>query len=580
MNFFKQILAETAKMLRSKFILISGILIVVLIVGGVPLFQLITNQMYGSNYYYGGFETVTIAGVEYENENQFTWELSWLQEQSQHLENAFSDTETLKLAEELYARLIDFYSKYALMVEGTEDYRAWMSYEMSEYIKDTFVIENIDGDESDLLRLNEVMMYVGYNVEDITLYSEMDAIDRDQRLLEMEQNLADYDELMVNNDFSKYVDLEMRNYEIRIEDINNRIETLEQSVIEDPSQEEYVAREVEYLKLEIISITENNIPELEYRLENNIVLNDGSWQNEALGSLTSNRNNILFSENNRLTEEEFFQDHWLVQEYETYEVYLEYIDNEIQNYEFEILVAQNSLDTDKPDMSFVPFGARSLLYNQFATSMFIAIFGVLIGGWVMATEFQVGTIRLLMIRPRTREKVLLSRFIAGLLLVLAVYFLVFFTSTIVSGIMGGFSDYFYPNYTASGEVNFLLSFTGHFFAVFTSLIFAYSLSFALSVIVKNIAVAIVVPTIALIGSAILLAFLSQYPPVDILSFTPLPYIGSLHNFFDGQNWSTVQQLIDKGMSLSLELGVAMMLVYSAICIAIATLIFRKKDITN
>ncbi len=579
MNFFKQIFAETKKMLRSKFILISGILVVAFVVGGVPLMELITNNMYGS-YYPGGMETVTIDGVDYENENQLTWELSWLLDQQEYMTNAFQDTETLKLAEEINNRLIDFYSTYAPLITGQDDYRSWMSYEMSEAIKDIFVIENLSEDETEILRLTEAISFIGYNLDEITIFSEMTEVERAERISELEMTLSDYDRLVVENDFSAYVDLQKRNLSNEIEDAYVRIETLEQDTIEDPSQEQYVSQEIRYLETRIKDIEENQIPELDFRLENNIAINDGSWQDEALSEITNNNSNILYAENNTMTEEEFFQDNWQVEQYGTYEAYLESVEKDIQDAQFNILVAQSSLDSGKPDMKFVPDGSRAKLYGQFTSSFLVAVFGVLIGGWVMASEFQVGTIRLLMIRPRTRTKVLLSRFLAGLLLVLAVYFLVFFLSFIVSGFSGGFSDYFYPNYTASAEIPFFVAFSGHFFAVFTNMVFAYSLSFALSTIVKNIAVSVVVPTIALIGSAILIQFLTMYPPIDILSFTPLPYIGTLHNFFDGQRWGPVQQLMDKGMSLSLELGVVMLLLYSAIFVVICGIVFRKKDITN
>ncbi len=566
-------------MLRSKFILISGIIIILFIVGGVPLFEFITDQMYGS-YYPGGMEVVTIEGVDYENENQMTWELSWLLDQQEYMQNAFNDTETLKLAEEVNNRLIEFYSTYAPLVTGDDDYRAWMSYQMADAIKDIFVYENIGGDEAELLRLSDAMSYVGYDIESITTSSEMEQSEIDERVAMLEQNLADFDKLMVDNDFASYVDLQKRNLEIEVQDAYERIETLEQDVIENPSQEEYVAQEISYLEIRIQDIEENQISELDFRLENNIAINDGSWQDVALSSISNNRSSILYRQNEIMTEEDFYADMWQVEQYSTYEAYLESVENDIRDMEFEILVAQNSIDSGKPDMEFVPDGARAALYSRFNTAIFVAIFGVLIGGWVMASEFQVGTIRLLMIRPRTRTKVMLSRFIAGLILVLAVYFLVFFATFIIGGFTGGFADYLYPNYTASGEVNFFISFTGHYLAVFTTMIFAYSLSFALSVMVKNIAVSIVIPIILLIGSSILLAFLQQYPPVDILSFTPLPYIGTIQNFFDGERWSIVQQLIDKGMSLSLGLGVSMLLVYSAIFVAICGFFFHKKDITN
>jgi hypothetical protein len=66
-----------------------------------------------------------------------------------------------------------------------------------------------------------------------------------------------------------------------------------------------------------------------------------------------------------------------------------------------IIIAQKSLDADQPDMKYVPerrpqpHGGVSLLRLD------RRLVRVLLGGWLIASEYQQGTIRLLMIRPKT-----------------------------------------------------------------------------------------------------------------------------------------------------------------------------------
>ena len=120
------------------------------------------------------------------------------------------------------------------------------------------------------------------------------------------------------------------------------------------------------------------------------------------------------------------------------------------------------------------------------------MFAVLLVGWAIASEFQHGTIRLLMIRPKTRTKILMAKFIAALTLSLAVYVLGSLLNLITNGILFGFSDYAYPNYTISGDVNFFAYYVPKLLACTVSIIFAFAVAFMLSVVIKNVAVAIAV----------------------------------------------------------------------------------------
>ncbi len=406
----------------------------------------------------------------------------------------------------------------------------------------------------------------------------MTEIEKADEIARLEEALDNFDKLMVDNDFSVYVDIMKLQYENNIQSNLDRIETLEADIINDPSQEEYISDEIDRLLSDNLAIEQTQIPELDYRLEHNIIYNDGTWQDEALSSKTNSQRQILESDLYKMTEEQFYEDQWNVDRYGTYQAYEESIEQSLQEAEFDLFVAESSLNSNKPDMEFVEDGARQGSYEIFSFGMIIMMFGVLIGGWVIASEFQSGTVRLLMIRPRTRLKVMFSKFIAGIALIYVLYFAVFIISLITQGFTKGFSDFMYPNYTASGEINFFIMFIGHFFAISTAFVFIYTLGFAASVIIRNIAVAIILPIIIMFGSTILMAFLTSRPPFDLIAYTPLPYM-SMQDFF-GESYTITGQLIEKGVPLSIELGMVVLLVYSAILIAIAAVVFKKHDITN
>ncbi len=586
MNFFKQIPAEAKKMLRSKFILISFITIFLLIVVGGPLFSYITTALMSNNsYYYGHSDPVIIDGVEYDGDSDMIWEYRNLLDQQEYNQDVEYESEVSeKYITEITALMMEFLESYIPFAttdysEDIYDYREQFSYRMRDKVVQLYFLEQEEITES---ALTETSMYIYYfDVTTILTYNDLTDVERSEKIASLEQDLSDYDSLMRENDFSKYVDLQMRSFDETIQENLNRIETLEQDLIDNPEQEEMVSEEIEGLLLNNKRIEENSIPMLLYRLENNIVIDDGSWQDKAIQSMERSQDTIVYtqSEIDNASEEKFHEDQWMADRYGTFAAYIESLEKQITEAQEELFISQSSVDSGRPDMKYVEDGARARVYGNFSSMLLVMVFAVLLGGWLIATEFSSGTVRLLMIRPRTRTKVLYSKYLAGLKLTLIMFFAIFIVTIIVSGITNGFADYGYPNYTASGEQNFFLMLITHILASATVIAFVYSLSFSMSVITKNIAVSIIIPVLIMFGGFILMGWLTQRPAVDILAFTPLLYI-TFYDLFTPNTYSITNDLIEKGMPLSVGLGVAVMLVYSAVLMVAATFVFKKKDITN
>ncbi len=583
MKFPKQILAEAKNMLRSKFILISMILAFVFITAGVPVLGMVVEKLVENQYsYYSSYnESITVDGVTISPDNDFYWEIQNYSSQRDYIADWFDNEQAAEYAVELNEEMLAFYLKYAPLItpwsyeDGyyRSDYRTGLMYTMRTYVNDLWVLSLEDPDIEALTMAVEMVSY-----GQVSTLFEMSEEDIAEYKENMERDLAAFDELMLNDDFSKYVEIQSRIYEQEIESNLARLETLEADIIANPDQEDYIADEIKYLERYNKNIEENYLPELAYRLEHNVIPSDGSWQDLALNSITSAKSTITRATDDKMTKEQFEDDTWTKREYGTYANYEKALAIEVQEANVDIFVAQSSLESDAPDMSFVQSGARQNLYNMFSLSMLVVVFGALVGGWCIASEFQSGTVRLLMIRPRTRIKIYLSRFFAGLALVYALYAVAFIVTAIVQGALYGFGDYFLPNYTASGTVNFFLMWIGDFFAVSMSAVFIYSLSFAMSAVIKNMAVAMIIPTIALVGTVVGMAFLSSQEPISLIAYTPIPYL-TMYDFF-GSDYTAVNQLVSKGVPLSIGLGAVVLLLSSAILLVIAGVLFKKKDITN
>ncbi len=591
MNFFKQIISEAKHMLSSKFILISALVIMFIICAVGPVLTYVTENLLSSGGYYGGGYSVSIGpngeiyesyGSSYSSEGtQLTWELEYLNDEIGRLNNEgeayFENADSVKYAIELTDELITFFTAADNVIKSDEDYRMNSVYSLRNTVADNYVLEFLlSGEEYDEDVFTQAMEYSGgYNYQvfkDLTTAELQETYDKNITKLNL------FYEMLETNDFAVYVELKKISYTDDIEHYKEQIETMEENIIKDPSQEEFLAENIEYLELNIRQIETSDIPELDYRLEHNIIPGDGSWQDSALDSKSRSESDIEYLTTvGRLTEEEFYEDQYSSNQYDSYQDYINSLDKQVVDAEYDLLVAQSSLEADKPDMKFVDGSSRAQVNGVLSSSMLIGIFGILVGGYSIATEFQSGTVRLLMIRPRLRLKVIISRFIAGLALTYILYFLIFFVMILVKGFTHGFDDYMYPNYTASGEVNFFIMLLERMMISSLSILFSYVLAFATSAIIKNIAVAIIVPTIVLMGSSIAMAFILGLGNVEFLAFTPIPYM-AMSDFF--AEYSMITSLIANGMPLSLGLGAAVLLIYGAILFAISLFTFKKHDITN
>lgn len=595
MKFLNQTNVEIKNILRSKFLMIIGILIILCSIA-FPIIDKINsnNNEYDDGFYpepmmekmaydssFRGMEeeyqdSLTIDGITITDRNPFFWNIRSLMDEKEMISmdtNRFSDPAALDLMLELMDEELNFYVTFAKHITTHEDYRTEMAWRSNQYLYDKFILEHENVDTSIMVEVMQYKMGMDETMFE-EKYGKLTSVERLKMLDEAETYLNEVFEVIENNDFPKYVALRIGNEQKEIENLQEQIKVHEKTITENPLQEENINQIIEDLNKRVKFIESNNIPIWEYRLEKNIIPGEDIWQNTALREIENKRNELMYIE--VVTEEEFNKNRWMAEEYKTYANYQTAMQKKKDDANNAILIAQKSLDADQPDMKFVPTGARSKSVNFLDYSIFVAMFGILVGGWLVAREFQQGTIRLLMIRPKTRIKIIMSKFLAALIICLVMYIVGSAFNVITNGICFGFSDYAYPNYTVSGEVSFMMYYLPRFLACSVSILFAYAVAFMLSVLTKNIAVSISVPIACFIGSTIAMSAL-QYRSASWLAYTPIPYV-QISSFF--ARWSPVKQLIERGVPINLTYGIIMLLAASVICTIISIYVFKKRDITN
>lgn len=616
MSFLRQVKLEMVNILRSKFLLIIGILVLFSSIA-IPVVTALSTGSDENNYPrpvyaeraaiaydgkpmypggYGGQEPITVDGVVISPDNPTYWALVNIEQQRQMIEEesmTFTNVQSSVIALDVLDMQEDFYMHFAKNVMEYNDYRTEFQWNGMSKLNDKFLYENNDKDPAALLEVSQMFGLYWDTLENFKAkYINISSEDKIAAIDKADEFLSKVYDMVDNNNFAVYIDLSIQQQMDYVASNEAQIAIFEQDIIDHPGQEESLSQQIVWMQINNKQIMESTIPLLQYRLEKNIIPNTDAWQNSAISDL-QNAQGFLLSYT-VLTEEEFNkpENQYLKEQYGTYYRYKSQMEAQKFQYQNMELVAQNSLDADKPDMKFVPDGARNSTVGNLFFSIIVALFAVLIGGWIMGSEFQLGTIRLLLIRPKTRTKILMSKFTAALVLCLGIYIAGCILNIVVNGICFGFSDFAFPNYNVAGGVNFFAFYIPEMLACAISIIFGFAVAFMLSMLVKNIAVSIAVPVICLVACYFVMEALGNATRIiDWVAYTPIPYV-TMFSFFMPYNTmsympfsnyvqpTSVIQLIQRGMPLSVVYGIILLLALSAACVLVSVLTFRKRDITN
>jgi ABC-2 type transport system permease protein len=615
MGFLKQVKNEIKNIFSSKFILIFAILVGVGSIAS-PVITALTAQdnsssgpIYmadyavkgGSGYYDGGYydgqEPIPVGDALITSDNPFYGYLSNVLYEKQYLESytgytdegsMLTSPEAVDLAMELMDAEFDYYGRFAVNVTTYEDYRFELAWTGTSALYDIFVYSRVDSVDHDVLR--EAANYRLYldSTEFDKKYYEISATDRLAAMDTAQATLDRLFDIVENNNFDAYIDLMIAQQDQQIASLKDQIDMYYQTIQKYPDQQEVLEASIKSCQDQIDLIENSTKYWLEFRREHGIIPYSGMWQDTAINDITNSQSQLQYT--TKMTKEEFDQDSYNAIQYGSYENYVAIIDKQIDNLNNTIKIAENCLNADQPDMKYVPDGARYATVSFLSYSAIVAIFAVLLGGWLIASEFQFGTIRLLMIRPKTRTKILMSKFLAALIIAFALYIACALINILMNGILFGFSDFAFPNMTIAGSVGFFAYYLPKFIACAVTIVFAFCVAFMLSVIIKNIAVSIIIPIVCYVGSMVLMNLLS-YNTVAArwLAWTPVPYL-QLYNFFVPTVTSysyysyymtnPIQVMMQNGAPISLLYGIILLLALSGVCILVSILTFRKKDITH
>lgn len=574
-DFFKQIGIELRKMFRSKFMVIMLAILLVFSIASPFIAKAIQNQE--PTYYnrYMDDEQLIINGITLNHESPMYWEIQELNHTKEMIERNAATIDA-DIALDYVDRMLEKLLLIAEHVTTHDDYRSDVTWQIRQNVAVMFILDHLDvpADEMRML-MEQSNIYVDKMDVLDTEYYQLSEIDRLAKYQEAEDQVTLIMSIVENHDHIQYLEYMIEQSHNSVEDMYKQIEQMEKDLVENPMNEEMYNEQIKNTQRRIKSMLEIEIPMNEYRIEHDIIPRDREdWREVALNHKASALYSLEY--NQPMSQEDYEKDDYLKREYPTYPDYVEAMEKEIKKSTEQLIKADRSITSLQPDMMYVQDGTRGKVAGFLWYSLVVAVFGVIIGGGLIAREFQDGTIRLLLIRPKTRIKLVLSKLLSLLLVCLVLYASATVLNLLTNGIMYGFDDLAYPNYTvSSGDagVSFFAYIVPRMLMCSVVIFFAVAAAYFLSIATRSTALSVAIPLICFVGSMIGLQVIGYSEKFKWIFYTPIPYI-NMPSLLAERMYNPM------GIEPNYPLGITMLIGLALAAIVVGTQIFRRRDITN
>ncbi|MGE6369352.1 ABC transporter permease [Planococcus kocurii] len=216
-------------------------------------------------------------------------------------------------------------------------------------------------------------------------------------------------------------------------------------------------------------------------------------------------------------------------------------------------------------------GWEYVLENSFLSSV-ISLFTIIVAAGIISNEFKWGTIKLLLIRPISRTKILFSKYASVLIFALTLLVFLLVTSLVVGTILFGLNGV-NPSIVQQqaggfGQNGVLGEIVEDYGLSLITLVMMATFAFMISAIFRSSSMAIGLAIFLMMAGNAIVAFLSQYGWSKYILFANT----NLKQYMDG-----AEPLIE-GMTLTFSIVV--LLVYFAVFIGAAWTAFTKRDIAG
>lgn len=223
--------------------------------------------------------------------------------------------------------------------------------------------------------------------------------------------------------------------------------------------------------------------------------------------------------------------------------------------------------------------ANSILLNVFSDyGFFVLITVVIIAGTIVSEEFNKGTIKLLLVRPYKRTKILIAKFLTCIIMLFISLISLVVIQAIVGGIIYGFESYGEKIIMYNFNSNCIEKITAIRYLIMSALavlpqyLLLMTLAFTISTTLTNTPMAIALPLLGSLGAGIIDALLyNNFEKAKILLYFVTP------------NWDLSMYAFGKLPTfegLTLGFSISICVIYLIVLLWISILSFKKRDIKN
>ena len=359
-----------------------------------------------------------------------------------------------------------------------------------------------------------------------------------------------------NDDWKSYAKEEL-------EDTNNSISMTQESLKEKMQETQRIMAEMELSRLQ------NNKQALEWRLEKNISYSKSNLNN-FIEQWLQNKEQLESINQTEQTKPLTYEDKCEKQQTIANIALLESAIKNTVNEKIQL----NGVNNTYALITNLDFDIINI-YSEYSVFIIIAI--CIIAGTIVSEEFNKGTIKLLLVRPYKRTKILVAKFITCLIIFVLVLIFVAVAQYVVSGIANGFGNYSKEitiyNFSSNNVQNISLL----KYVVITAIckmpmfLLLLTLSFTLSVVFNNSPVAIALPLLGTMASEIINGIALHFEKAKFLRFFVTP------------NWDLSIYLFGKMPEfepISFNFSVVICLIYFVVMLIMSIVTFKNRDIKN
>lgn len=351
-----------------------------------------------------------------------------------------------------------------------------------------------------------------------------------------------YDEMLIalkNEDWKYFANKELENINTQIEDLN--------TLIAQDSENEDLKTQLKSLELqkEVVNL----------RLDKNINYGSDNYKSIAVQNYRMYMGNYIQSSQGRnLTDEDKSEINGYLEKANLYKYDL-YNDTEYQNTATANYTFQNSIGT------YIAI---------------IVMVVVIVAGVSISEEFNKGTVKLLLVRPYSRTKILISKLIAVFITMLITTATILLLQFIIGGIVYGFGTYMMNvvqfDFTTNSIITLnIFAYLGLIFICKLPIfILIGTLAFALSTLFLNSPLAVALPILGYMGS-------------DMINMIAISYKWDWVKYFVTPNWDLSQYLFGGTpmfSGISIEFSITICAIYFVIMLVASIVSFKKRNIKN